>query len=249
MQLSNRLLYLSLILAVLPCTASGQRPQQSNNAAKVVQVIRVESPPTIDGRLDEAVWEDADVITDFHQIRPGDGVEPSEPTEVYLLYDDNALYIGARMYDSEPEQIAAPTMRHGQGLGDDDRLVVILDPFNTRRGGYRFETNANGVRHDALYENIGSFQSEWTVIWNAAASIFDNGWMAELEIPFKTLPFDPTIDTWGFNFGRGIRRRGEEMAWVSRNRSYNPSILGLATGFEGESRDWIESSRSFICTL
>ncbi len=208
-------------------------PAQNGEARKVVRVARVDSAPVIDGRLDDAVWAQAGVITDFHQIRPGDGTPPSEPTAVYLVYTDDALYIGARMYDSEPDRIAAPTMRHGQGLGDDDRLVVILDPFNTGRGGYRFETNANGVRHDALYENVSSFQSEWTVIWDAAASIFDGGWMAELEIPFKTLPFDPSIDTWGFNFGRGIRRRGEEMAWVSRNRSYNPSILGLAAGLEG----------------
>ena len=224
---------LCLMYLVLPDAASAQGAPIGATPEKVVRVVRVESPPEVDGRLDDEVWKRADVITDFHQIRPGDGTEPSERTEVHLLYNDDALYIGARMYDSEPDRIAAPTVRHGQGLGRDDRLVVILDPFNTRRGGYRFETNLNGVRHDALYANVSSFQSEWTVIWDAAASLFDNGWMAEVEIPFKTLPFDPTIDTWGFNFGRGIRRRGEEIAWVSRNRSYNPSILGLATGFEG----------------
>ena len=226
-------LCLYLIHLVLSDTASAQIVPANANPTKVVRVVRVESPPVIDGKLDEAVWGKADVISDFHQIRPGDGAAPSERTEVYLLYDDDALYVGARMYDSEPERIAAPTVRHGQGLGRDDRLVVILDPFNTRRGGYRFETNLNGVRHDALYDQVNSFQASWTVIWDAAASVFEKGWMAELEIPFKTLPFDPTIEAWGFNFGRGIRRRGEEIAWVSRNRSYNPSILGLATGFTG----------------
>ncbi|MGE0703075.1 MAG: DUF5916 domain-containing protein [Vicinamibacterales bacterium] len=216
-----------------PALASAQDAQATDDATKVVRVVRVATRPVIDGRLDESIWQQADVITDFHQIRPGNGTPPSERTEVYLLYDSDALYIGARMFDSEPDRIAAPTARHGQGLGSDDRLVVILDPFNTRRGGYRFETNANGVRHEALYESVDSFQSEWTVIWDTAAAIFENGWTAELEIPFKTLPFDPAIDAWGFNFGRGIRRRGEEMAWVSRNRSYNPSILGLATGLTG----------------
>ena len=225
------LLGIYLITLMFPDAALPQ--SGSDQAEKSVQVVRVSSPPAIDGLLDDPVWDEAEVITDFHQIRPGDGAEPSERTEVYLIYDDDALYIGARMYDSEPERIAAPTMRHGQGLGSDDRLVVILDPFNTRRGGYRFETNANGIRHDALYEQVDSFESEWTVIWDVAASTFESGWIAELEIPFKTLPFDPSIDTWGFNFGRGIRRRGEEMAWVSRNRTYNPSILGTATGFEG----------------
>ena len=222
-----------LIYLLLPAFALAQSASADANATKVVRVVRVSTPPLIDGRLDEAVWQQAEVITDFHQIRPGDGAEPSERTEVYLLYDDDALYVGARMYDSEPDRIAAPTARHGEGLGSDDRLVVILDPFNTRRGGYRFETNANGVRHDALYESVSSFESDWTVIWDTAASVFDSGWMAELAIPFKTLPFDPAIDTWGFNFGRGIRRRGEEMAWVSRNRSYNASILRLATGLTG----------------
>jgi hypothetical protein len=218
---------------LLPAAASAQDVQADTGLSKVVRVIRVDSPPTIDGRLDEAVWGQADVIEDFHQIRPGDGAQPSELTQVYLLYDDDALYIGARMYDSEPDRIAAPTVRHGQGLGSDDRLVVILDPFNTRRGGYRFETNANGVRHEALYEEVSAFRSDWTVIWDVAASVFETGWIAELQIPFKTLPFDPAIDAWGFNFGRGIRRRGEEVAWVSRNRSYNPSIMGVATGLTG----------------
>lgn len=205
----------------------------SDDEQKSLRAVRVATPPVIDGRLDDPVWQEAEVVTDFHQTRPGNGTPPSERTELYVLYDNDAIYIGARMFDSNPELIAAPTFRHGQGLGSDDRLVVILDPFNTRRAGYRFETNANGVRHDALYENVTSFSSDWTAVWDTAASISEEGWLAELAIPFKTLPFDPDIDEWGFNFGRGIRRRGEEMAWVSRNRTYNAGILGVATGLTG----------------
>jgi len=200
---------------------------------KQVRAVRVATPPVIDGRLDDAVWQQAEVITDFHQIRPGNQTEPSERTEVYVIYDDDAMYIAARMYDSEPHLIAAPVIRHGQGMGSDDRLVVILDPFNTQRTGYRFETNLNAARHEALYTSVNSFQIEWNTIWDTATSVDGNSWIAELEIPFKSLPFDPSIDTWGFNFGRGIRRRGEEMAWVSYNRTYNPSISGLVTGLEG----------------
>tara|TARA_R110000824_G_scaffold336_1_gene1826 strand:+ start:252476 stop:254644 length:2169 start_codon:yes stop_codon:yes gene_type:complete len=209
--------------------------QESNNpqGLKEIKATRVSTAPVMDGSLDDAVWQESQVIDDFHQISPGDGATPSERTEVYMVYTEDALYIGARMYDSNPELIAAPTIRHGQGLGGDDRLVIILDPFNTRRVGYRFETNLNGVRHDALYESVRSFQQEWTVIWDVATDTFDEGWIAEIEIPFKTLPFDPNLDTWGFNFGRGIRRRGEEMAWVSYNRSYNPSIVGVASGLQG----------------
>ncbi len=225
-------LILFCISLVLAGTVSAQEAlaEQTN---KTVRVVRVDSVPIIDGKLDDSVWGQAEVITEFHQTRPGNGSEPSDPTEVYLLYDDNAIYIGARMYDSEPDRIAAPTMRHGQGLGRDDRIVVILDPFNSGRGAYRFETNANGVRHDALYDSVSSFEAAWSAIYESKAAVFDQGWTMEMAIPFKSLSFDPSKDAWGFNFGRGIRRRGEEIAWVSRNRSYNASILGTATGLTG----------------
>ncbi len=229
MKLPVRLgLALSVSLAV-----TAQAQQNNPEGLKEFRATRVDTAPVLDGRLDDAVWQRSEMIDDFHQIRPGDGTEPSERTEVYMVYTEDALYIGARMYDSNPELIAAPVIRHNQGLPGDDRLVIILDPFNTRRVGYRFETNLNGVRHDALYENITSFTGDWVAIWDVATDTFDQGWIAEVEIPFKTLPFDPNIDTWGFNFGRGIRRRSEEMAWVSYNRTYNPSIVGLATGLEG----------------
>jgi hypothetical protein len=221
----------------LALAVAGARAQELESTTpdgrKTVRIVRTATPPVIDGKLDDAVWQQAGLITSLHQIRPGDGTPPSEPTEVYLLYDDDNFYIGARMHDSDPSLIVAPTFRHGQGLGPDDRLVVIFDPFNTGRSGYRFETNANGVRHDALYTNVSSFQQDWSVIWDTQATIDDTGWVAEMAIPFKSLPFDPSLDTWGFNFGRGIRRRGEEMAWVSRNRTYNPSILGQVTGLTG----------------
>ncbi len=222
------------VFALSHATASAQEVSTTAvDGQKQIRAVRVETPPVIDGSLDDAVWQQSNVITDFHQIRPGNQTDPSERTEVYIVYDDDAMYIAARMYDSEPDQIAAPVIRHGQGMGSDDRLVVILDPFNTRRTGYRFETNLNAARHEALYTSVNSFQIEWNTIWDTATSVDGNSWVAEIEIPFKSMSFDPNLDTWGFNFGRGIRRRGEEMAWVSYNRTYNPSISGLVTGLEG----------------
>ena len=234
---SPRLATCALISTATALLSAGAQAQITETvpatAQKQVRAVRVATPPVIDGRMDDAVWQQAEVITDFHQIRPGNQTEPSERTEVYVVYDDDAIYIAARMYDSEPDLIAAPVIRHGQGMGSDDRLVVILDPFNTQRTGYRFETNLNAARHEALYTSVNSFQIEWNTIWDTATSVDGNSWIAELEIPFKSLPFDASIDTWGFNFGRGIRRRGEDMAWVSYNRTYNPSISGLVTGLEG----------------
>jgi len=226
-------LYCVCALTLAAFSGHAQEAPDAQSSGKLARVIRVDSIPVIDGRLDDEIWARAEVITDFHQTRPGNGAKPSDPTEVFLLYDADTLYIGARMYDSEPERIAAPTMRHGQGLGRDDRIVVILDPFHSGRGAYRFETNANGVRHDALYDSVNTFESAWSAIYESKAAVFDQGWSMEMAIPFKSLSFDPSKDTWGFNFGRGIRRRGEEIAWVSRNRSYNASILGTISGLSG----------------
>lgn len=223
----------AILLSSIAPLLSAQEEVPAHSAMKQVRAVRVDTPPLIDGDLSDPIWQQAEVITDFHQSRPGDGAVPSEETEVYVLYDDDAMYIAARMYDSEPDQIAAPVIRHGQGMPSDDRLVVILDPFNTQRAGYRFETNLNAARHDSLYTSTTSFSIDWNTIWDVAANVDGNSWVAEIEIPFKSIPFDPEIDTWGFNFGRAIRRRGEEIAWVSQNRTYNPSISGQVTGLTG----------------
>ena len=197
------------VVSLLVLVASAHTvAQQQGPEQKTIQAVRVDTAPVMDGVLDDAVWQQATPITDFHQIRPGDGATPSERTEVYVVYTIDAIYIGARMADSDPSLIASPTIRHGQGLGPDDRLIVILDPFNTRRTGYRFETNLNGVRHEALYTTVNSFQADWVTIWDTQTSRDENGWNAEIEIPFKSLPFDPNTTEWGFNFGRGIRRKG-----------------------------------------
>src|SRR5262245_15136918 len=100
-------LCLWFISLMLVGTAWAQAGRPGANLTKIVHVVRVETAPTIDGKLDEPIWQQADVISDFHQIRPGDGTPPSERTEVYLLYNEHALYIGARLYDSEPNRIAA----------------------------------------------------------------------------------------------------------------------------------------------
>jgi len=224
----------AFLVVFLPALALAQN--NSGASRKVIEAVRITTAPVIDGVLDDEVWALANPITDFHQTRPGDQTPTSEFTEVRIVYTEDAIYIAARMDDSEPELIATPTLRHGQGLGPDDRLIIILDPFNTRRTGYRFETNLNGIRHDALYTTVNDFNADWSTIWDVKTSVYENGWIAEIEIPFKSLPMDPNTEEWGFNFGRGIRRRNEEMAWVSFNRDFNPSIAGTLTGMRDMSQ-------------
>ncbi len=219
--------HLPTFLFVLLCTAATSVFAQSAHE-KNISLTRIQQPPIIDGKLDEPLWKTAAVITDLRQIRPVDGAPVSARTEIYVAYDKDALYVAARLWDT-PQEVTAKIMKQGSSLGEDDRIAVIIDPFNTGRNGYRFEVNANGVRNDMLYQN-NRLQPEWTVIWDAAGAITEDGWIAEFAIPFKTLPLDPEINNWGFNVSRAIRRKGEEAVWVSRNRSWNPSIVGSIEG-------------------
>jgi hypothetical protein len=219
-------------LAALAAPAVAQEPL-TDPGQKSVRVVRTDSPPVIDGDLGDAVWARAALIDDLHQTEPIEYATPYERTEIYLLYDDDALYVGARLYDTDPELITANNMRQNDNVAGDDRFYVTIDPFNDRRSGYFFGVNPNGVRGDGLYRNVSEFYGDWDSIYQVAAGRFAEGWTAEFEIPYKSISFDPTTDTWGLNFSRGIVRKDENLAWVSRNRQYNPSIAGLAVGFEG----------------
>src|SRR5690606_783674 len=220
-------------LAFLCAAATAQESNLQDPGQKSVRMVRTPTPPVIDGVLDDAVWANAALVDDLHQTEPVEYAQPFEHSEIYLLYDDNALYVGARLYDTDPEQITAQNMRQNDSVGGDDRFYVTIDPFNQRRGGYFFGINPNGVRADGLYRNVSEFYGDWDSIFYAQAGRFEQGWIAEMAIPFKSISFDPNTDTWGLNFSRGVARKSENLAWVSRDRAYNPSISGTAVGFEG----------------
>ena len=190
----------------------------------------------LDGRLDEAVWQQATPISDFTQQDPREGAEPSERTEIRVIYDENALYIGAKLFD-DPEGILAFQKRRDQGLGTDDRFMWIFDTFRDGRTGYFFEINANGLMGDGLIG--GRVNKTWDGIWEAQVERLPDGWSAEIRIPFQTLNFNPESDRWGINFQRTIRRRNEEILWRGWRRNqglFNPVFAGRMTGLQGLSQ-------------
>jgi hypothetical protein len=218
---------------LVAANAAAQDAVISGSQEKSVRIVRAATPPTIDGVLDDPVWQMAATVDDLHEIQPTEYAAPSEPTLIYLLYDDNAIYIGAQMYDSEPELVTDRILRQGENVFSDDWFAVMIDTFHDRRSGYRFFTNPNGIRQEGIYQNVTDTQWEWQGIWRASAARNAEGWAAEIAIPFKTISFDPNSDTWGINFRRGIARRDERMGWVSRNRNTDPSTSGIVVGFEG----------------
>ncbi|MCZ6586252.1 MAG: carbohydrate binding family 9 domain-containing protein [Gammaproteobacteria bacterium] len=208
-----------------------QNPASVETGTKSVSIGRGNAP-VIDGRLDEAEWQRAALVNDLHQIVPIEYAKATEPTEIRIYYDDDALYIGARMLDSEPEAMKVNVLRQGALFWGDDFLSVIIAPFNDKRNGYRFQLNPNGIRMEMLFYDTTGQDWNWNGIWQGAASRDDAGWTAEIAIPFKTLSFNPQNDTWGINFTRNVGRLDAWMGWVSRNSSQDPSIAGEAVGFD-----------------
>ena len=204
-------------------------------ADKEFRINRLPVPPVLDGKLDDPAWRAASVLVDLHEVDPDEYSPPSKNTRIHIGYDDHALYVAARMFEDRPEDINAFIMKQGAPL-DDDRFALMLDPFNKGRGGYIFELNAFGVRDDGLFQNTTDQNWDWTGIWQGHAHIDEQGWTAELRIPFKTLSFNPENDVWGVNFARYATRRQETMGWMSRNRSQDPSSFGHAAGLQGISQ-------------
>jgi len=225
-----RALWIAGVCAFFPACSLAQ---EVGSDLKRIRPVYTSTPPTIDGRLDDEVWSTAGVVDDLHQLLPTEYAVPTEPTTIYVLYDEDTLYVGAKLWDSEPEEITARILRQGELVGPDDAFGLLLSPFYDQRSGYLFAVNPNGVRVEGLYEDASRLLMDWGGIWRAQSSVDDEGWVTEVAIPLKSLSFDPTSDEWGLNFFRRISRKRETMGWVSRNRTQNPSISGVAEGLSG----------------
>ena len=178
----------------------------------------VEERITLDGRLDEPVWTRAIPAANFMQIDPDNGLPASEPTEVRIAFDGNALYLGVTCFDSEPDRWLGYETRRDQFLASDDRFMWTIDTFLDTRSGYFFEMNPSGLMADSLF-GVNGDNRAWDGIWNARVRRSEIGWTIEIEIPFRTVNFDPDSDTWGMNFQRTVRRKNEDSIWMGWARN------------------------------
>jgi hypothetical protein len=204
-----------------------------------VTVIRTDEAPVIDGTISDKVWEKAVPVTEFVQREPDNGAPATQDTEIYMLYDDNYLYIGIRCYD-DPGKVVGREMARDANLGNDDRVQIILDTYLDGRNAYWFQIGPRGSIGDAVISANGQgFNRDWQGLWDGRASIQPHGWEAEIALPFKTLNFDPGQTTWGVKFIRYIRRNLEAVYWPTaniNNHRFQVSDAGLMRGLEGISQ-------------
>ena len=177
-----------------------------------VRALRVSEPLALDGRLDEAIYL-APAITGFIQTEPDYGELATEETEAWVSFDEENVYVSARVWDSAPESewIANEMRRNGTSLPNNDSFGVVLDTYYDRRNGYFFYTNALGARADRYFTDEGnSINRDLLPIWDVRTGRFDGGWTVEMAIPFRTLRYESgAAQVWGIQLRRGIRRKNE----------------------------------------
>ncbi len=236
------ILAFALVIQVTPPQAqtTGQAPgavltHMDGRVPPQITATYVDQAPDLDGRLDDAAWQGAMIVSDFTQVEPQDGTAPSERTEVCIVYDGSALYIGARLYDSAPEAIVRRLGRRDTHTSSDE-FWVIIDSYHDHRTAFRFSVNPAGVRNDELATNDDMHgDNSWEPVWAVATQVDSLGWVAEMRIPFSQLRFPGGDDqVWGINFARRIFRKNERVrwSWVPNTEQGYASNFGHLNGLQ-----------------
>ena len=250
--------------ALQPGAGAQQVPANGNGTATnatepgVAIASRTDAAPLIDGVPDDAVWMTATALADFTQREPADGQPASEPTELRILFDDEAVYVAVWAYDSQAEEIVPGESIRDYEVTDADAVIMIFDTYNDQQNGFVFGTTPAGIEYDGQVAAQGSgggfflgggmsgqrrfqrgagggFNKNWDGSWTVATSRDADGWYAEFRIPFSTLRYGSETDSWGFNISRRIRRLNEEDFWSAVPREfglYRLDFAGQLTGVE-----------------
>lgn len=198
---------------------NSEKTVSKNDAASsyTIKALKLDSGSNInlDGKLDEAIWKQADVATGFTQRIPDDGKPASQKTEVRVIYTERAIYVGAKAYDSARDSIAATLFRK-DGSAYSDWIYVSIDSYDDNRTSFSFAVNPKGVRRDLLTYNNKNQDIKWDAVWEAQTDIQDDGWTVEMRIPLSQLRFSSKSDeqSWGINFQRIIARYNEISFWA-----------------------------------
>ena len=177
-----------------------------------LEAVRTEADINVDGLLDDEVWADAPVGSDFTMLEPRPGIAASQRTEVKVVYDNKGIYFGAMLFDTKPDSIQAE-LTERDDLGNTDFFAIVLDPYNSGINGFTFIVTPANVQFDAK-QNNGREDSDWDAVWVSGATRTDEGWSTEVFLPYSALRFPSTSEQrWTINFSRSIQRENERSYW------------------------------------
>ena len=246
MEIKKLLLLISVLLSA--SVAATAQPEASRPAHKVsippeksvpIRIARFDTPPVIDGKLDDEVWKQATVFKDFLQTKPGDNVAPSRESIAMMGYDSKFLYLGFHCFD-EPNNVRATVAKRDEVFGDDN-VRVFLDTFNDQRRAYVLGWNPLGIQQDGIYTEGSDTDFSVDIVMESKGMLTSDGWTVEVAIPFKSLRYEAGRGKlWGFNVQRNFFRFNDEFdSWMPQSREIASQLSqeGHITGLEGISTE------------
>lgn len=209
---------------------------------RAIKAVRIETPPKIDGKLDDTCWQNSAKTGELIQFEPQSGEPATQPTTIYLAYDANNLYVAFECFKTNMNNLAANQTRRDSFFFSDDHVEVLIDTFLDGRNCYAFALNALGTQTDRRLINEGANRRtgqsmigtaiSWDCDWQGQSAIGTNSWTAEFAIPFAELRFSKGMEiaTWGINFWRNDESPAEEQTWADLgDRQYAVSEFGHFT--------------------
>jgi hypothetical protein len=229
---------LCLVLAACACVAASAAVQ-GNDYVPVyhpeLRISRTAGPVTIDGKLNDPGWQGAAKASNFAEHEPGNQTKPAVDTEAYIAYDDEYIYVAFMCYD-KPGEVRA-TFCERDKIFSDDVVFLCLDTYGEATHAYEIAVNAYGIPGDLLFSPTGGEDLTYDMIYRTASRIVENGWVAEMAIPFSSLRFpDRPEQTWRVDFWRNRPRESRyQYSWAAYNRNENcwPCQWGTVTGIQG----------------
>lgn len=218
----------TMMLAPRALAAQDARAAGAEGPRPVAVAVRITRPIRVDGVLDDSAWAAATPITTFTQQEPDEGASPSQRTEVRFVYDADALYVGARMYEARGASAVTSRLARHDDDPESDLLSVEFDTFLDRLHHVGFDVNPAGWRGDTADED-----PSWDPVWEAASRVDSLGWTTEMRIPFSQLRFSrDSVQTWGLEVTRLTHRTQEHDLWAfwRQNERGGPAFFGTLTG-------------------
>lgn len=196
-----------------------------------ITIKRSTGPIVLDGQLDDASWLTAEVASQFRQFFPYDSSNANAQTEIRLTYDDQFIYVGAKMYNLGPRKYVTPSLRRDYRGEANDGVSVVLDTFKDKTNAFVFGVNPFGVQREGLISNggvlsVNDFTLNWDNKWYSEVKTYDDYWIAEMAIPFKTIRFKENLTSWNVNFYRIDSQYAERSTWSPIPRNFD--IINLS---------------------
>jgi hypothetical protein len=220
--------FLAAIAVILCFNTNLQGQTKGLNRDKYrINISQTDNNITIDGVLDEPVWKSADKADHLHRVLPTDTGYAAAQTEIRLTYNESTLYVGVICYDPSPGKRPVESFRRDFSFMKNDNFIVFIDTYNDQTNGFAFGISPAGAQWDGLQANGGVVNLDWDIKWRSAVKNYNDKWVAEFAIPFRSMRYHGGASEWGINFSRQDLKTNEKSSWAPMPRQFATATLAF----------------------